>query len=152
MLKLFFVIFSQVHYYICILNLKELKETFLRCQNVEKYFFYIEKRESILNSKEINFCLDVKVLKNVSFILKSEFILNLKEIKHFLDAKNVEKYFFILKSEFILNLKELKLFLDAKMLKNISFMIEKGESMCKFATQYYWIKVSICSVESGQPF
>jgi hypothetical protein len=72
------------------LNLKELKETFLRCQNVEKYFFYIEKRESILNSKEINFCLDVKVLKNVSFILKSEFILNLKEIKHFLDAKNVE--------------------------------------------------------------
>jgi hypothetical protein len=134
------------------LNLKELKETFLRCQNVEKYFFYIEKRESILNSKEINFCLDVKVLKNVSFILKSEFILNLKEIKHFLDAKNVEKYFFILKSEFILNLKELKLFLDAKMLKNISFMIEKGESMCKFATQYHWIKVSICSVESGQPF
>ena len=51
-----------------------------------------------------------------------------------------------------MNLKELKLFLDAKMLKNISFMIEKGESMCKFATQYYWIKVSICSVESGQPF
>jgi hypothetical protein len=50
----------------------------LRCQNVEKYFFYIEKRESILNSKEINFCLDVKVLKNVSFILKKRIYLELK--------------------------------------------------------------------------
>ena len=105
-----------------------------------------------MNLKELKHFLDAKNVEKYSFILKSEFILNLKEIKHFLDAKNVEKYSFILKSEFILNLKEFKLFLDAKMLKNISFMIEKGESMCKFATQYYWIKVSICSVESGQPF